>query len=82
MSQCELNILRGRERAQEAHVRASQALPEAALPFSGPALLGLRMSGKSGVARTSLQARHRWEAALRKVLIMNKVVRAWGEVRM
>lgn len=86
MSQAELRILRSRElRAALAAgtgtmQRGSSMTGHVAL--SGAALAGLKASGKSGVARESLRARHRWDTALRQVLIMLRVVRAITESKM
>jgi hypothetical protein len=60
-------------------VQSSMMLPDSAPLFSGAAFRGLQLVSQSGVARTSLDAKHRWEWALRRVLMMRKVVRAFGE---
>ena len=83
VSQAELQILRNREST----AAPASAVPQAngsALPaaFAGPTLSRLRKVGQSGVARTSLQARHRWDAALRKVLVMLRVCRAFSQSKM
>jgi hypothetical protein len=42
-------------------------------------LENLHSGRKSAVARTSLMARHRWDFVLHKVLLMNRVARAFQE---
>jgi hypothetical protein len=80
VSEAELTILRRIEesgRPPWAALRFAAREPPAA--FRGRALLGLHRAGMSGVARLSLRAKQRWEFALRKVLLMCRVVRAMRE---
>ena len=77
VDQAELAILRRRERS----VGLGQPAP-AAGAFGSQAMLALRSAGRSGVARTSLLARHRWDVALQKVLVMNRVARAFTQSTM
>lgn len=51
-------------------------------PFAVPRLRPHYAASKSGVARVSLAARHRWEVALWKVLVMGKVARAFSQASM
>eukprot|EP00892_Ulva_mutabilis_P009416 jgi/Ulvmu1/6847/UM031_0052.1 len=81
VSEAELAILRKQERHTKKDTFRFRPIreKEARTPLGKGALLNLRERHRSGVARTSLAARYRWEWALRRVLIMSKVTRAFQE---
>ena len=81
VSEAELAILRKQERNTKKGRVQFQPIPEehASTPVARGALLTLRERHRSGVARTSLAARYRWDWALRRILIMCKVTRAFQE---
>jgi hypothetical protein len=85
VSEAELLIAQRRERlVQKQRSRLLQPRPKARLKSalhggSDGKFLSLAGASRSTVARTSLAARHRWECALRRVLIMNRVLRALQE---
>jgi len=83
LNEAELTILRRAEAATAARLEAcglrapSPPSSPAAPPFfRGAAFRGLAASSESSVARTSLQAKKRWERALRTVLIMVRLTNA------
>lgn len=81
VSEAELAILRKQERKTSKGTVRFRSISEehGNTPLARGALGNLKERHRSVVARTSLTARYRWEWALRRILIMSKVTRAFQE---